>query len=88
MRKVEEIVTELFGNMEWHDAGEMPPYEDRNNMQEVAYLCLIDWEYFNENLTSMKPYFEVCFPSGDLWVSNDDLGLTGPVKCVRAWAKI
>jgi hypothetical protein len=84
-----ELLYSLFAQLEWHEDEDAPDLDDgQENMQEIAYLCLIDWQHFNPKLTAMPPRFEICYPSGMGWMSHDDLGLSGPVKCVRAWARI
>jgi hypothetical protein len=82
-----EEVKILFDKLEWHE-DEPIPEPSHPNTQEDAYLCLIDWQHFNPALTGMVSRLEVCYPWADSWMSHDDLGLRGPVKCVRAWARI
>lgn len=33
-------------------------------------------------------YWQLAIPSGDTWMSRDDLGWSGPVKCVVEWHKL
>lgn len=85
-----DLLYSLFGGLEWHENEPSPSVpDDQENIQEVAFLCVIDWRHFNPRLIAMTPTFQICYPdSTGGWMSHDDLGLCGPVKCVRAWARI
>jgi hypothetical protein len=63
--------------------------DDGVDMMSIPYLCVIDWQHFSPSLTAMTARLELCYWTGLDFVSFDDDGcLSGPVKCVRSWARV
>jgi hypothetical protein len=91
------LLNSVWRNLEWHEGP--PPvidFEDdgAGSVMDHPYLCLIDCTHFNQRLTAERPHFLICYTygsdehdAGD-WMMHDDYSLVGPVKCVRAWARI